>query len=146
MEDKFQVGRTCPNAYLKVYTMAPWDIRGGAFSPMSRSAERLVLRAVYTHQWVWQTELMSTVVGPLTLYLACKLSHALMSDSVAPWTVACKAPLSVGFTRHGYWSGLPFPTPGALPNSGIKPASPALTGGFFHHWATWESHFVSSLC
>ena len=41
-----------------------------------------------------------------------------------PWTVACQAPLSMGFSRQEYWSGLPFPSPGDLPNPGIKPQSP----------------------
>ena len=49
----------------------------------------------------------------------------------APWTVACQTPLSMGFPRQEYWSGLPFPSPGDLPNPGIKPASPALARGFF---------------
>ena len=48
-----------------------------------------------------------------------------------PWTVAYQAPLSVGFCRQEYWSGLPFPSPGDLPNSGIEPTSPALVGRFF---------------
>ena len=43
-----------------------------------------------------------------------------------PWIVAYQAPLSMGFPRQGYWSGLPFPCPGDLPNPGIKPGSPAL--------------------
>ena len=43
-----------------------------------------------------------------------------------PWTVAYQAPLSIEFSRQGYWSGLPFPSPGDLPNPGIKPRSPAL--------------------
>ena len=43
-----------------------------------------------------------------------------------PWTVACQAPLSIGFSRQEYWSGLPIPSPGDLPDSGIKPRSPAL--------------------
>ena len=41
-----------------------------------------------------------------------------------------KAPLSVGFSRQKYWSGLPFPSPGDLPHPGIEPESPALAGGF----------------
>ena len=45
---------------------------------------------------------------------------------VTPWTVACQAPLSMGFSRQEYWSGLPFPSPGDLPNPGIEPGSPAL--------------------
>ena len=43
-----------------------------------------------------------------------------------PWTVACQAPLSMGFSRLKYWSGLPFPSPGYLPNPGFEPQSPAL--------------------
>ena len=42
-----------------------------------------------------------------------------------PWTVACQAPLSMGFSRQEYWSGLPFPSSGALLNPGIEPGSPA---------------------
>ena len=49
-----------------------------------------------------------------------------MLDSWNPWTVACQAPLSIGFSRQEYWSGLPFPSPGDLPNLGIEPGSPAL--------------------
>ena len=43
-----------------------------------------------------------------------------------PWTVAYQAPLSMGFSRREYWSGLPFPSPGDLPDPGIEPGSPAL--------------------
>ena len=45
---------------------------------------------------------------------------------VTPSTVARQAPLSVGFSRQEYWSGLPFPSPGDLPNPGIEPGSPVL--------------------
>ena len=47
-----------------------------------------------------------------------------------PWTIACQASLSVGFSRWEYWSGLPFPSPGDLPNPEIKPLSPVLAGRF----------------
>ena len=43
-----------------------------------------------------------------------------------PWIVACQAPLSMGFSRQEYWSGLPFPSPRDLPDPGIEPRSPAL--------------------
>ena len=43
-----------------------------------------------------------------------------------PWTVAYQAPLSVEFSRQEYWSGLPYPSPGDLPDPGIEPRSPAL--------------------
>ena len=43
-----------------------------------------------------------------------------------PWTIAYPAPWSMGFSRQEYWSGLPFPSPGDLPDPGIEPVSPAL--------------------
>ena len=46
-------------------------------------------------------------------------SHSIVSDSVSPWTIACQAPLSMGFSRQEYWSGLPIPSPEDLPNRGI---------------------------
>ena len=59
-------------------------------------------------------------------------SRQVMSDSFAtPWTIACQAPLSMGFSRQEYWRGLPFPSPGDLPDPGIEPESPVLAGGFF---------------
>ena len=45
---------------------------------------------------------------------------------VTPWTVAYQAPPSMGFSRQEYWSGLPFPSPGDLPDPGIEPGSPTL--------------------
>ena len=52
------------------------------------------------------------------------LSHVQLFAT--PWTVARQAPLSMGFSRQEYWSGLPFPSPGHLPDPGIEPRSPAL--------------------
>ena len=55
------------------------------------------------------------------------LSHIQLLE--APWTVACQAPLSVGFPRQEYWSGLPFSSPGDIPDPGIEllsTVSPAL--------------------
>ena len=57
-------------------------------------------------------------------------------------TIARQAPLSMGFSRQEYWSGLPFPTPGDLPNPEVEPASlmsPALAGRFFTTGAPWEA-------
>ena len=48
-----------------------------------------------------------------------------------PWTVARQAPLSMGFSRQEYWSGLPLPSPGDLPDPGIEPVSPALQAESF---------------
>ena len=68
----------------------------------------------------------------------CVCTHvrapSVMSNSVIPWTVAHQAPLSMEFPRQEHWSGLTFPSPGALPDPGIEPeylVSPALAGGFF---------------
>ena len=51
--------------------------------------------------------------------------------SVTPWTVARQAPLSMGFPRQEHWSGLPFPSPGDLPGTGVEPMSSSLAGRFF---------------
>ena len=64
----------------------------------------------------------------------CVISRSVMSDSETPWTTALQAPLSMGFPRQEYWSGLPFPSTGDLPSPGIKLKSvafPALASGFF---------------
>ena len=53
-------------------------------------------------------------------------NHLIMSNSATIWTAANQAPLSMEFSRQEYWSGLPFPSPGDLPNPGIKPRSPTL--------------------
>ena len=55
------------------------------------------------------------------------------SYPATPWTITHQAPLLMGFSRQEYWSGLPYPTPGDLPDLGIEaasPVSPALAGGF----------------
>ena len=57
----------------------------------------------------------------------CKcVSHSVVSDSATPWTIAYQASLSMEFSRQEYWSGLPCPLQGDLPNPGIKPRSLAL--------------------
>ena len=53
-------------------------------------------------------------------------SHSVVSDSATTWTVACQAPLFMEFFRQEYWSGLPFPSSGDLPNPGMEPRSAAL--------------------
>ena len=74
---------------------------------------------------------------------ACMLSHfrcVTLFETLQ--TVAREAPLSTRFSRQEYWSGLPCPPPGDLPDPGIKPESlmsPALEGGFFTTSATWEA-------
>ena len=73
----------------------------------------------------------------------CMLSHfSHVRFCATLWTVARQAPLSIGFSRQEYWSGLPCSPTGDLPNPGIEPASfmsPALASGFFTPSATWEA-------
>ena len=79
--------------------------------------------------------------------------HAYMLSHFSPvqlfvtlWTVAHQSPLSMGFSRQEYWSGLPCPPPGNLPHPGIELASlmsPALSGGFFTTSTTWETHLYT---
>ena len=69
---------------------------------------------------------------PLLFHLGNHVhANLVRSNSVTPWTTAHQAPLSMGFSRQEYWSGLPFPPPGELSDPGIKPTSPALAGRFF---------------
>ena len=64
------------------------------------------------------------------LLLFLLFSHTVVLDSVTPWAVAHQTPLSMGFSRHEYWSGMPFPPPGDLPDPLIKPTAPVLAGRF----------------
>ena len=66
----------------------------------------------------------------------CAQSRLTLCDPM-DWAVARQTPLSMGFSRQEYWRGLPFPTPGHLPNTGIEPPSSALADGFFTTSATW---------
>ena len=81
-----------------------------------------------------------------TSFCSCVLScFSHVQFFATPWTVACQAPLSIGFSRQEYWSELPFSPPGDFPNPGIEPTplmSPALAGGFFTTSATWEVLFA----
>ena len=74
------------------------------------------------HSQVESSELSNSVV-------VWSLSRVQLSAT--SWTAACQAPLSMEFSRQEYWSGLPFPSPGDLPNPEIKSESPALAGRFF---------------
>ena len=70
------------------------------------------------------------VFCPLSLCKFTSFSHCISLSVMfyslwPPWTVTYQALLFMGFSRQGYWSGLPFPSPGDLPNLGIKPGSPA---------------------
>ena len=82
---------------------------------------------------------MTSLIKHKTVYM-CVLSHVRLF--VAPRTVACQAPLPMELFMQEYWSGVPFTTPGDLPDLGIKTMSlvfPALAGRFFTTSTTWEA-------
>ena len=70
-----------------------------------------------------------------------KWSRSVVSDSATAWTIAYQASQSMGFSRQEYQSGLPFPSPGDLPDPGIEPRSPTLKGRHFTLWATRKALF-----
>ena len=79
-------------------------------------------------------------------HCCCSVAKKVKSDFfVTPWTVIHQAPLSMGFPRQEYWSGLPFPSLRDLPDPGIKPTSPVLTGGFFTTESPGEPLVVDSV-
>ena len=85
------------------------------------------------------------VVG-LCVYVLSHFSR--VQHFAALWAVALQAPLSVGFSRQEYWTGLPCPLPGDLSDPGIDPASLmylALVGGFFTTSTSWEALIVGLL-
>ena len=68
----------------------------------------------------------NTILLEKLIHIAGKVLVTQLCPTVILWTVAHQAPLSVGFSRQDYWSGLPFSSPGDLLNPGIKPGSPAM--------------------
>ena len=74
-------------------------------------------------------EVLLCTHGGLVVVVVWFLSRIQLFAS--PWTAVCQSPLSIGFPRQEYWSGLPFPSPGNLPDPGIKPVSSSLQEDFF---------------
>ena len=76
---------------------------------------------------MWTSYNAPSILDAFTLIEGEGVSGSVLSDSFAtPWTVAHQAPPSMEFSRQEYWSELPFPSPGDLPNPGIEPRPPAL--------------------
>ena len=81
-------------------------------------------RVLWVPQFPWTLLAEVWKVSPVPLRFACLLSRLSRVGLFAtPWTVACRAPLSMGFSRQEYWNRLPRPPPGDLPDPGIEPAS-----------------------
>ena len=108
--------------------------------PTSWAAEASQLQQEWTWKWILPQ------VSPYRLQprLETRLhAHAQTLSCVwlfeTSWTVAHQAPLSMGFSRQYYWSRLPFPSPGDLPDQGIELVSACITGRFFTRWTTWKA-------
>ena len=88
----------------------------------------------------WCCVYLLAILNHIAVNVLSHFSHVQLFASL--WTIACQAPLSMGFSREEYWSGLPCPPLGNLPDPGIEPMSlmsPAWTGRFFTTTATWEA-------
>ena len=100
------------------------------------------------YDFVWMRNKLLWV-GEVFCYSSFAFEHAQSCLTlVTPWIVAHQAPLSMEFSRQEYWSGLPFPPPGDLPDWEIEPTSlvsPLLAGGFFTSWELCHlgSHYSS---
>ena len=103
----------------------PYSLLGRDF------AENQIL--VFKWMRIQKVSLMKKSLGSEPLHTVVVVVNSLSHVQLfaTPWTVALQALLFLGFPRQEYWSGLPFPSPGDLPGSGIKSASPALAGRFF---------------
>ena len=86
---------------------------------------RTQLKGQYEHTHTLSTQNVERITTALN---SAVLSGSVMSNSETLWTVACQAPLSMEFSRQEYWSGLPCPPPGDLPDPGIEPVFPSLAG------------------
>ena len=96
----------------------------------------------YPHPRITTIFVLTRCVCICVCVCVCEVASVVSRFVATPQTVAHQAPLFMGFSRQEYWSGLPCPPPGDLPDPGIEPASlmsPALAGRFFTTIATWEA-------
>ena len=112
------------NGHLLHYSSAQWQTSGRTLGPPLCVKRQVVQGSNNIHR----LEIIYTGSAVMVR------SRSVLSNSVTPWTIARWAPLCMEFSRQEYWSGLPFPTPGDLPNPEIEPmsvVSPVLAGRFF---------------
>ena len=91
--------------------------------------------------FITQVTLGSTLINSFSPLCLCAQSLHHVWLFVTPWTVAHQAPLSMGFPRQEYWSRLPFPLPGALPDQGVQTHISCIFcigSQILYHWTTWE--------
>ena len=113
--------RTCKNQHWYLEPFSPQALMSVQFTLLC--SKWFIPQVTHSHE-IWITmSFYSTCGGGLVTKSCLTLA--------TPWTVARQTPLSMGFLRQEYWSGLSFPSLGVIPDPGIKPVSPALAGRFF---------------
>ena len=114
----------------------PWDSAG----QNTEAACHALFQGIFLtqgsnpHLLHWQVDSLTLSHKGSPYALVCTKLLSRVQISVTPCTIACQAPLSIGFSRQEHWSGLPFLSPGDLPDPGTQPVSPApsaLADGFF---------------
>ena len=123
-------GRLCVRVALGGFQHSPHDCLGSGCTPPFRGAQGPPSEST---QGLLMEPWLSSGPAACTQLLSCVRLFA------NPWIVAHQTPLSKGFSGQEYWSGLPFPAPGDLPDTGMEPMRPALAGRFFTNSATWEA-------
>ena len=115
----------------------------GFWVPRCWQSDKLIWRLPRLPSFQSHSSFPDRLKPDICIVCACMLSSfSHVELFVTPRTVACQTPLSVGFSRHEYWSGLPCPPPGDLPDPGIESTSlmfPALAGRSFTIRTTWEA-------
>ena len=105
-----------------------WTIHRQIHSPMHVVSDSFHITGALTHK--------------LRFSCVCVyLSFSRVQLLATPWTIACQAPLSMGFSKQEHWRGLPFPSPGDHPNPGMEAGSPGTAGRSFTIWAPREAPF-----
>ena len=111
----------CLAQYRMLSTPGPPATKGPEPHPQTKSPHKN-----FQHTpTVRQNDVLENMSSPICVCVRAR-SVVQLCPFVTPWTVAHQAPLSMGFSRQKYWSGLPCPPPGDLPDPGIEPKSPAL--------------------
>ena len=126
-----------------------WKLSSWSFSrdPLSLLTDSAISRCLTFVSFVttflsFDSSEISIINSALVAVELCCSSLSCVRLFATPWTLAHQVSLSMGFARQEYWSGLPFPSPGDLPDPGIKPmppASPGLASWFLTLWAPREA-------
>ena len=121
----------------------PVDLPDPGIEPLSLTSPAMVRERALSHTYSTRQTSTKLYRNRVINFFMCILSHFSHAWLFAIlWTEACHAPLSMGFSRQEYWSGLPFPPPGHLSSPGMEPTSltsTALANEFFTTSTTWEA-------